>query len=139
MMRVAVLVVAMASAMTAAAQDAAPQASIHPKSRPESAPTVTLPEQVATPQSVDKTDSGADPSTKLQAGQRDLLRLHDYVNLIIPRGGAALHKLCRENSNIPVITGGIGINHIFRLMPAINLNTQFFQVFGIGIFRQIAA
>ncbi len=43
----------------------------------------------------------------------DLLRLHDYVNLIIPRGGASLHQLCRENSNIPVITGGIGINHIF--------------------------
>ena len=43
----------------------------------------------------------------------ELLRLHDYVDLIIPRGGAALHKLCRENSNIPVITGGIGINHFY--------------------------
>ncbi|MCL4506149.1 MAG: glutamate-5-semialdehyde dehydrogenase [Chloroflexi bacterium] len=43
----------------------------------------------------------------------ELLRLHDYVDLIIPRGGAALHKLCRENSNIPVITGGIGINHYY--------------------------
>ena len=43
----------------------------------------------------------------------ELLRLHDYVDLIIPRGGAALHKLCRDNSNIPVITGGIGINHYY--------------------------
>jgi glutamate-5-semialdehyde dehydrogenase len=43
----------------------------------------------------------------------ELLKLHDCVDLIIPRGGEALHKLCRENSNIPVITGGIGINHIF--------------------------
>ena len=43
----------------------------------------------------------------------ELLRLHDYVDLIIPRGGAALHKLCRENSNIPVITGGMGINHYY--------------------------
>jgi glutamate-5-semialdehyde dehydrogenase len=43
----------------------------------------------------------------------ELLRLNDYVDLIIPRGGAALHKLCRENSNIPVITGGIGINHYY--------------------------
>ena len=43
----------------------------------------------------------------------ELLRLHDYVDLIIPRGGAALHKLCRETSNIPVITGGIGINHYY--------------------------
>jgi glutamate-5-semialdehyde dehydrogenase len=43
----------------------------------------------------------------------ELLHLHDYVDLIIPRGGAALHKLCREQSNIPVITGGIGINHYY--------------------------
>jgi glutamate-5-semialdehyde dehydrogenase len=43
----------------------------------------------------------------------ELLRLYEYVDLIIPRGGAALHKLCRENSNIPVITGGIGINHLY--------------------------
>ena len=43
----------------------------------------------------------------------DLLRLNDFVDLIIPRGGASLHKLCRENSTIPVITGGMGINHIY--------------------------
>jgi len=43
----------------------------------------------------------------------ELLRLNDYVDLIIPRGGAALHKLCRDNSTIPVITGGIGINHLY--------------------------
>ena len=43
----------------------------------------------------------------------DLLRLNDYIDLIIPRGGAALHDLCRKNSTIPVITGGMGINHIF--------------------------
>ncbi|MCO6450705.1 MAG: glutamate-5-semialdehyde dehydrogenase [Caldilineales bacterium] len=43
----------------------------------------------------------------------DLLKLHDYVDMIIPRGGAGLHKLCRENSTIPVITGGIGICHIY--------------------------
>lgn len=43
----------------------------------------------------------------------DLLKLNDYVDLIIPRGGAALHRLCRDNSTIPVITGGMGINHIY--------------------------
>ncbi len=43
----------------------------------------------------------------------ELLRLSDYVDLIIPRGGAALHDLCRKNSTIPVITGGMGINHIY--------------------------
>ncbi len=33
--------------------------------------------------------------------------------MIIPRGGAGLHQFCRENSRIPVITGGIGICHLF--------------------------
>jgi len=43
----------------------------------------------------------------------ELLRLADYVDMIIPRGGAGLHQFCRENSQIPVITGGIGICHLF--------------------------
>jgi len=42
-----------------------------------------------------------------------LLRLDQYVDMIIPRGGAGLHRLCREQSTIPVITGGIGICHLF--------------------------
>ncbi|MCG9649964.1 glutamate-5-semialdehyde dehydrogenase [Vibrio brasiliensis] len=42
-----------------------------------------------------------------------LLKLDDYVDMIIPRGGAGLHKMCKENSNIPVIIGGFGISHIF--------------------------
>jgi glutamate-5-semialdehyde dehydrogenase len=44
---------------------------------------------------------------------RHLLRLHESIDLIIPRGGAQLHQYCRENSTIPVITGGIGICHLF--------------------------
>lgn len=42
-----------------------------------------------------------------------LLKLDRYVDMLIPRGGANLHKLCREQSTIPVITGGIGVCHIF--------------------------
>lgn len=42
-----------------------------------------------------------------------LLRLDRYVDMIVPRGGASLHQLCKEQSTIPVITGGIGICHIF--------------------------
>ena len=42
-----------------------------------------------------------------------LLRLDQHVDMIIPRGGAALHKLCREQATIPVITGGIGVCHLF--------------------------
>jgi glutamate-5-semialdehyde dehydrogenase len=44
---------------------------------------------------------------------KQLLHLHDFIDLIIPRGGARLHQFCRENSTIPVITGGIGICHLF--------------------------
>jgi glutamate-5-semialdehyde dehydrogenase len=43
----------------------------------------------------------------------ELLHLDRYVDMIVPRGGAELHRLCREQSTIPVITGGIGICHIF--------------------------
>lgn len=43
----------------------------------------------------------------------ELLRLHEYVDLIIPRGGNALHTYCRANSTIPVITGGMGVCHLY--------------------------
>ncbi|KPV51021.1 gamma-glutamyl phosphate reductase [Kouleothrix aurantiaca] len=42
-----------------------------------------------------------------------LLRLDAYVDVIIPRGGAALHTFCREKATIPVITGGIGVCHVY--------------------------
>ncbi len=43
----------------------------------------------------------------------ELLKMHEYVDIIIPRGGESLHQFCRQNSRIPVITGGVGICHIF--------------------------
>ena len=51
-----------------------------------------------------------DPDRALVLG---LLRLHDYVAMIIPRGGAGLHQFCREHATIPVITGGIGVCHVY--------------------------
>ncbi|MGO2333366.1 glutamate-5-semialdehyde dehydrogenase [Providencia sp.] len=42
-----------------------------------------------------------------------LLKLDSYIDMLIPRGGAGLHRLCREQSTIPVITGGIGVCHTF--------------------------
>lgn len=43
----------------------------------------------------------------------EMLHLNQYIDAIIPRGGNSLHQFCRKNSTIPVITGGIGICHIF--------------------------
>ena len=43
----------------------------------------------------------------------ELLKMDRYVDILSPRGGAALHRLCREQSTIPVITGGIGVCHIY--------------------------
>ncbi len=51
-----------------------------------------------------------DPSRDLVL---ELLKLHEYIDIIIPRGGEGLHRFCRENGRIPVITGGVGICHIF--------------------------
>jgi glutamate-5-semialdehyde dehydrogenase len=44
---------------------------------------------------------------------QQLLRLHMYIDLIIPRGSNTLQQFCREHSTIPVITGGIGICHLY--------------------------
>ncbi len=43
----------------------------------------------------------------------ELLKLDTCVDLIIPRGGAALHAFCREHARMPVITGGIGICNLY--------------------------
>lgn len=55
-----------------------------------------------------------------------LLGMHQYVDMLIPRGGAALHKLCRQQSTIPVITGGIGVCHLYldesmAIQPALDM------------------
>jgi glutamate-5-semialdehyde dehydrogenase len=44
---------------------------------------------------------------------KKMLKLDKYIDLIIPRGGTALQALCRRHSTIPVITGGVGICHLF--------------------------
>jgi glutamate-5-semialdehyde dehydrogenase len=42
-----------------------------------------------------------------------LIQMGDVIDMLIPRGGAGLHRFCREHSRIPVMTGGIGICHLF--------------------------
>jgi glutamate-5-semialdehyde dehydrogenase len=64
---------------------------------------------------------------------RELLRLDQYVDMIIPRGGYGLHRFCVENATVPVIVGGMGVGHIYvepsapieRVLPIlINAKTQ---------------
>lgn len=43
----------------------------------------------------------------------ELLKLDQYVDMIIPRGGPGLQRLCLEQATIPVITGGNGICHLY--------------------------
>lgn len=44
---------------------------------------------------------------------REILQAGCYIDMIIPRGGAELHRFAQENSTVPVITGGIGICHAY--------------------------
>ncbi len=43
----------------------------------------------------------------------DFMTMNEYVNVIVPRGGAGLIKAVVENSNIPVIETGTGNCHIY--------------------------
>lgn len=51
----------------------------------------------------------------------ELISLEGLVDLLIPRGGESLQRLCRERSRIPVLTGGIGICHLY-VHPSADLN-----------------
>lgn len=63
----------------------------------------------------------------------EMLKIHEYIDMLIPRGGSRLHDYCRENSTIPVIIGGMGVCHFYvdesanqdKAMPVIhNAKTQ---------------
>jgi glutamate-5-semialdehyde dehydrogenase len=42
-----------------------------------------------------------------------LMKLNKYIDVLIPRGGAALIKSVKENSTVPVIETGVGNCHIY--------------------------
>ncbi len=43
----------------------------------------------------------------------ELLKHERELALVIPRGGPALHEHCRSVSRVPVLSGGVGICHMF--------------------------
>ena len=46
-------------------------------------------------------------------GANELMTAVDYVDLLIPRGGAGLIRACVENAKVPCIQTGTGICHIY--------------------------
>jgi glutamate-5-semialdehyde dehydrogenase len=42
-----------------------------------------------------------------------MLRAHDYIDLMIPRGGADLIRRVRDEATMPVVAGGIGVCHTY--------------------------
>jgi glutamate-5-semialdehyde dehydrogenase len=42
-----------------------------------------------------------------------MLTMKDYIDLMIPRGGAGLIKYISENATMPVLSGGIGVCHTY--------------------------
>ena len=42
-----------------------------------------------------------------------LMKMNDYVDVLIPRGGAGLIRACVENSSVPVIETGTGNCHVY--------------------------
>jgi glutamate-5-semialdehyde dehydrogenase len=42
-----------------------------------------------------------------------LLELRDYINLVVPRGGAELIRFVAKNARMPVLTGGVGVCHTY--------------------------
>ena len=48
-----------------------------------------------------------------RAGSNELMTASDYVDLLIPRGGAGLIRACVENATVPCIQTGTGICHIY--------------------------
>ncbi|WP_395789882.1 glutamate-5-semialdehyde dehydrogenase [Aquimonas sp.] len=43
----------------------------------------------------------------------ELLQLSDCIDVMVPRGGQGLIDLCRRESRIPLIAGGVGVVHVF--------------------------
>ena len=64
-------------------------------------------------------DCGIDPdavqliATTDRAATRELMTMRQYVDILIPRGGAGLIRAVVENSKIPVIETGTGNCHIY--------------------------
>ena len=42
-----------------------------------------------------------------------MLRMKEYISLLVPRGGTGLINFVAENATMPVVTGGVGVCHTY--------------------------
>lgn len=42
-----------------------------------------------------------------------MLKMNQYIDLLVPRGGASLVRFVAENATMPAVTGGIGVCHTY--------------------------
>jgi glutamate-5-semialdehyde dehydrogenase len=42
-----------------------------------------------------------------------MLKMRNFIDLIVPRGGAGLIKLVTKNATMPVVSGGVGVCHTY--------------------------
>ena len=62
-----------------------------------------------------------------------LMQAVDYIDVLIPRGGARLIQTVKEKSKVPVIETGVGNCHIYSGFPsAINGMNALKEVLGEG-------
>jgi len=66
-----------------------------------------------------ETDAGV-PEGALQLVEKtdralvgQLLTLREYIDIVVPRGGAELIRFVAENARMPVLTGGVGVCHTY--------------------------
>lgn len=60
---------------------------------------------------------------------KEMVRLNEYIDVIIPRGGADLIRMVVDNATVPTIETGIGNNHLYidqsaKFDDAINIITN---------------
>ncbi|MBE7091268.1 MAG: glutamate-5-semialdehyde dehydrogenase [Clostridiales bacterium] len=53
------------------------------------------------------------PEDASRAAAQTLMTANDYVDALIPRGGAGLIRYCVENASVPCIQTGTGICHVY--------------------------
>ncbi len=68
---------------------------------------------------------------------QEMVKMDRYIDMLIPRGGTALQEYCKMNSTIPVITGGVGICHLY-LDEEVDLEAALPVIFNAKVQRPAA-